>query len=158
MKQGCVLALTLFRIFFSLVVSYAFRASDDGVYLHTRADGKLFNLVRLRAKTKVRQVMIRGILFTDDAALTSNMQAGLQRLVNCLAHACREFRLTISLKKTEIMGQDVSEIPSISTGDYTLQVVEEFTYLGSIVTSNLSLDPELNKWIGKAAAAMAKLS
>ena len=40
-KQGCVLAPTLFGIFFSLL-SHAFRSSSDGVYLHTRTDGKLF--------------------------------------------------------------------------------------------------------------------
>ena len=36
MKQGCVLAPTLLGIFFSLLLSYAFRESDDGVFIHTR--------------------------------------------------------------------------------------------------------------------------
>ena len=40
---------TLFGIFFSLVLSYVFKSSDDGVYLHTRSDGQLFNLARLKA-------------------------------------------------------------------------------------------------------------
>ena len=53
-KQGCVLAPTLFGSFFSLLLSYAFRNSDDGVFIHTRSDGGLFNLVRVRAKTKVQ--------------------------------------------------------------------------------------------------------
>ena len=53
-KQGCVLAPTLFGIFFSLVLSHAFKSSCDGVHLYTRSDGKLFNLARLRARTKVR--------------------------------------------------------------------------------------------------------
>lgn len=56
------------------------------------------------------------------------------------------------------MGQDVSEAPSISIGDFTLQVVKDFTYLGSTVSSNLSLDPVLNNQIRKAASIMAKLS
>ncbi|XP_063604704.1 uncharacterized protein LOC134780126 [Penaeus indicus] len=45
-------ANTLFGIFFSMLLKYAFSSSEDGVYLHTRSDGKLFNLARLRAKTK----------------------------------------------------------------------------------------------------------
>ena len=53
-KQGCVLAPTLFGIFFSVVLSSAFGTSEEGVYIRTRSDGKLFNLARLRAKTKVR--------------------------------------------------------------------------------------------------------
>ena len=97
-KQGCVLAPTLFGIFFSLLLSHAFSESEDGEFLHTRSDGKLFNLSRLRDKTKVRQLLLREILFADDAALASHTQEGLQRLVNCLAHACREFGLIINLR------------------------------------------------------------
>ena len=98
------------------------------------------------------------MLFADEAALASHTQEGLQRLVNCLAHACREFGLIISLKKTNVMGQDVSEAPSISIGDFTLEVVEDFTYLGSAISSNLSLEAKINKRIGKAASAMSRLS
>ena len=97
-KQGCVLAPTPFGIFFSLLLSHAFSESEDGVFLHTRPDGKLFNLSRLRAKTKVCQLLVREMLFADDAGLASHTQKGLQRLVNCLPHACREFGLIISLK------------------------------------------------------------
>ena len=143
---------------FSLLLSYAFKQSDDGVYLHTRSDGKLYNLARLRAKTKVRSVLIREMLFADDAALTSHTEDALQRLISCVASACKEFGLTISLKKTNVMGQDVSSIPNISIGDYTLEVVENFTYLGSTISSNPSLDAELNSRIGKASTAMVRLS
>ena len=128
------------------------------VYIRTRSDGKLFNLARLRAKTKVRNVLIRELLFADDAALLSHTQSGLQNLVSSLAHACQEFRLTISLNKTEVMAQDVTSIPTINIGNHTLQVVKDFTYLGSTITSNLSLDNELNRRIEKASGAMAKLS
>ena len=52
-KQGCVLATALFGIFFSFLLKHAFDSSDDGVYIHTRSNGKLFNLSRLRAKTNL---------------------------------------------------------------------------------------------------------
>lgn len=54
MKQGCVLTPTLFDIFFALLLKYAFGTSTGGVYLHARADGRLFNLVRLKAKSKLK--------------------------------------------------------------------------------------------------------
>ena len=84
-KQGCVLAPTLFSIFFSMMLSYAFNTSTEGVFLHTRADGKLFNLARLRAKTKVRHVVIREMLFADDAALVTHTMEDLQQLIPTLA-------------------------------------------------------------------------
>ncbi|RJG15198.1 hypothetical protein D4A39_16670, partial [Alcanivorax profundi] len=157
-KQGCVLAPTLFGIFFSLLLRYAFSESEDGIFLHTRSDGNLFNLARLRARTKVRKVLIREMLFADDAALTAHTEAALQRLITLFAEACTEFGLTISLKKTNIMGQDVSTPPTIIIGDHTLEVVDKFSYLGSTISSNLSLDAELNVRIGKAASAMARLA
>lgn len=63
------------------------------------------------------------MLFADDAALTANTKEALQQLISCFANTCREFGLTISLKKTNVMGQDVSSIPSISIGSHNLEVV-----------------------------------
>jgi len=63
-KQGCVLAPTLFGIYFAVMLKQAFGSSTEGIYLRTRSDGKLFSLSRLRAKTKVREVLIRDMLFT----------------------------------------------------------------------------------------------
>lgn len=157
-KQGCVLAPTLFGIFFSMLLRYAYSESEDGVFIHTRSDGNLFNLARLRAKTKVRRVLIREMLFADDAAVAAHTEAALQRLITRFAEACTEFGLTMSLKKTNVMGQDVSTTPKITIGDHTLEVVDKFTYLGSTISNKLSLDAELDVRIGKAATAMARLS
>ena len=49
------------------------------------------------------------------------------------------------------------ELPAITVNDYELDVVEQFTYLGSTVTDNLSLDTEIDKRIGKAATTLARL-
>ena len=79
------------------------------------------------------------MLFADDAALTAHTEAGLQDLINCFSDACNEFGLTISIKKTNVIGQNVSPAPSISIGDSSLDVVEEFIYLGSVISSSLNL-------------------
>ena len=97
------------------------------------------------------------MLFADDAALAAHTELALHRLITCFAEACNEFGLTISLKKTNIMGQDVTEVPQIRIGDHTLEVVETFTYLGSTIANNLSLDAELSSRIGKASTAMSRL-
>ena len=157
-KQGCVLAPTLFGIFFSVVLSAAFGSCSEGVYLHTRADGKLFNLARLRAKTKVNSVLLREMLFADDAALASHTEPGLQVLMDRLSSACKEFGLTISIKKTNVMGQDVEAPLSISIDNQTLECVNTFTYLGSTISSDLQLEKELNTRLARAATVMAKLS
>ena len=83
-KEGCVLALTLSRILFSLLLRYAFSESEEGIYLHTRRDGSLFNLARLRGKTKERKVFVREMLFADDAAITAHIQTALEELIRDL--------------------------------------------------------------------------
>ena len=123
-----------------------------------RSDGRLFNLARLRAKTKVREVLIRDTLFADDAAVEAHTQEELLSLMDCFSQACKDFGLTISLKKTNVLGQD-TETPPVSTiDDHELDSVCQFTYLGSTITDNLSLDAEINKRIGKAASTLARLT
>lgn len=84
------------------------------VYLLTRSDVRLFNLAHLKSKTKVWGVLIRVILFADDAAVATHTQEKLQTLMNRFSGACRDFGLTISLKKTNVLGQDI-EVPPIIT-------------------------------------------
>ena len=109
--------------------------------MHKRSDGKLYNIARLRAKTKVRKTTISDMLFANDAAVTTNTEYGLQQLMNRFSHACCDFVLTISLKKTNVLGQDVDTPPVITINNYQLEVFHELTYLGSTITDNLSLSP-----------------
>ena len=127
-KQGCVLAPTLFGIFFSVLLYHAFGNHEDenDVYIHTRSDRKLLNLARLRAKTKVRTVLVRELLFADDAALVSHSASSLQRLLNKFSAACAEFALVISTKKTVVMHQG-DPSPIIVDGQ-ELESVENFAY------------------------------
>ena len=78
--------------------------------------------------------------------------------MDCFSQACKDFGLTISLKKTNVLGQDTESPPVITIDDYELDAVCQFTYLGSTITDTLSLDAEINKRIGKAASTLARLA
>ena len=54
--------------------------------------------------------------------------------------------------------QDAEIPPSIYIDGFNLSVVDTFKYLGSTISSNLSLDVNINARIGKAATVMAKLN
>ena len=109
------------------MLTYAFGTASDGIYLNTRLNGKLFNLKRLRAKTKVTCVVIREMLFADDAVLVSCTQEGLQCLMDRLSKACKEFALTINIKKTEVMAQDAEIPPSNYIDGSNLSVITNFS-------------------------------
>ena len=154
-KQGRVLAPTLFGIFFALLLRHAFGTAQEGIYLQTRSDGSLFNLAHLKVRTKVRETLIRDVLFADDATVMTHTQRELQLLMDHFSQACKDFGLIISLKKTNILCQDILAPPFITINDYELAVIHQFTYLGSTITNNLSLDPEINKMIRNAATTLA---
>ena len=78
--------------------------------------------------------------------------------MECFSNAYKDFGLTISLKKKNVLGQDTEAPPVVTNGDYELDAVCLFIYLGSIITDKLSLDAEIDMRIGKAASTLARLT
>ena len=77
----------------------------DGIYIRFRTDGSLFNIRRFLARTKTIEKLITELLFADDCALFAHTEEALQRIVNRFSDAAKNFGLTISLKKTEVLYQ-----------------------------------------------------
>ena len=100
MKKGCVLATTLFGIFFAFLLKQAFGDATEGIYFQTRSDGKLCNLSRLIAKSKVQMKYPRDLLYADDAAITAHSAENLQKVMSRFSKPYKDFELKISLKKT----------------------------------------------------------
>ena len=98
------------------------------------------------------------MLFAYDAAVATHTQEELKSLMDCFSQACKDFGLTISLKKTNVLGQDTEAPTAITIDNYELDAVCQFTYLGSTITDNLSMDAEIDKRIGKAASTLVRLT
>ena len=156
-KQGCVLAPTLFNIYFSYLLQYTFQNNVDGIYMHFRMDGGLFNIRRFQAKTKVTDFRVTDLLFADDAAIVTHDPVSLQRLLNKLSEACNVFGLTISTSKTVVMQQGVDHIRDFYLNGELIENVDKFCYLGSTVSFNLNMDEEISSRIGKAASTFGSL-
>ena len=160
-KQGCVLAPTLFSMMFSAMLTDAFRDCEDGIHLRYRTDGKLHNLRRLQAVTKVKETVIREFLFADDCALNASTEQMMQSEMDCFSKACDNFGLTISTKKTEVMYQPAPgkpyQEPRITVKGQDLQAVEDFTYLGSTLSRVVNIDSEVKNRIAKASSAFGRL-
>ena len=78
-KQGCVLASTLFSMMFSAMLTDAFQDGDNGIPIRYRFDGKLFNLRRLKAKSKVQTEVLDEFLFADDMAKGAPTEEKMQK-------------------------------------------------------------------------------
>ncbi|KAJ1141064.1 hypothetical protein NDU88_007400 [Pleurodeles waltl] len=82
-KQGYVLALTLFSMMFSAMLSDAFCDDEEtSIKIRYRTDGRLFNLQWLQAKTKVEEDSVPDFVFADDCALIAATEAQMQKSMN----------------------------------------------------------------------------
>ena len=109
-----------------------------GISLTTCSDGSLFNLAKLRAKTKVRRVLIRELVYADDAVFFAHSQQELQSLCDAFAVSCSDFGVTISISKTKVMSFGLDVVPLIQVNGSTLENVDQFCYLGTTVSSSVS--------------------
>ena len=120
-KQGCVFAPTLFSLMFSAMLTDAFRDGDVKIDLRYRTDGKLFNLRRLQAKTKVKTEIISTEVLHQPAP-----------------------------------GKPFVE-PNITVNGQRFSAVNRFTYLGSTLSQNVTIDDEVNVRIARASATFGRL-
>ena len=161
LKQGCVLAATLFALFYAAVLNEALKDCPDGIFIRFRT-GKLFKLSRLRSASKVMETVIQELLYADDCALVANSENALQGIATKFAASAKRFGLRVNLAKTEVMYQppdgQAHLNPTIMIEGTTLKSVKQFTYLGSTLSTDATIDIEVNNRINKASAAFGRLS
>ena len=99
-KQDCVMAPTLFIMMFSAMLIDAFQGCGAGFAIRYRFDGKIFNLRRLQANSKVQTDVLHKLLYADDLSENAKSETKVQGAVDRMSKACDNFHLTISTKKT----------------------------------------------------------
>ena len=155
-KQGCKLAPTLYGLYAAMALWVAFKDNNEhSIYVRFRTDGNLFDLKRLKAKTKTFYMYIREAQYADDIAVFSDSSFGLQSLLASYYLATRRFGLQINAKKTEVMclGPECD----FFIGETKLKSVNRFRYLGSILSKESNLKDELTARIQSISCAFGRL-
>ena len=84
----------------------------------------------------------------------------MQHCLCKFSDVCKNFGLTISTKKTEVMHQPAPGKPyvepDIIINGQRLNVVDKFTYLGSTLSRNVVIDDEINARLAKASFAFGQ--
>ena len=88
---------------FSAMLTDAFQDGDNGLPIRYSLDGKLFNLRRLQAKSKLQTEVLGEFLFADDMAKGAPTEEKMQKGVDQVSDSCDSYDLTISIKKSEVV-------------------------------------------------------
>ena len=90
----------------------------------------------------------------DDRALIAHSGEEIQRIVDAFADASSKVGMKINIKRTEVMFQSISTTTRenvINLDDNTLNRVQEFTYLDSIIARDGHIEAEIQKKLSKAS-------
>ena len=63
---------------FSAMLTHAFQDGNNGITIRHRFDGKIFNLRRLQAKSKVQKEVMDELLFADDLVKCGSTEEKMQ--------------------------------------------------------------------------------
>ena len=131
------------------------------LFIRTRSDGQLFKLARPKASTKTREHCIRELLFAGDAAIVAHTLEDIREIGEQFEQAATLYGLTINTKKIVTLYQLPPGQTSIDTHveiyGTPLKSVKNFTYLGSTVASDNTIDVEINNPIQAASGAFGGL-
>ena len=98
-KQGCKLALNFYGIYAAvLLLTYENIGHQFSIKIRFRCDGNLFDLRRLKAKTKIFIDFIREAQYADDIAIFSDSAHGLQSLLTAYNNMAKRMGLFINIK------------------------------------------------------------
>ena len=140
-KQGCVLAPTLFSSCMDWIM--------EGVVGKTGC-GVSFGDVR-----------ITDLDFADDAVIFAETVGILTSALETLSEESEPLGLRVSWIKTKVQafGDLMDEAgESVSICGENVEVVDDFTYLGSVVSNSVDCEADVNRRLGLASGAMNSLT
>jgi len=115
----------------------------------------------INAGITLDQISIYLLLFADDAALFSETPEGLQESLNNLETYCDKWNLTVNIEKTKVMvfrkGGTISKTLKWTYKGQEIEIVNNFNYLGIVMSSGGSFASATNTLYGKALKAMHSL-
>ena len=129
-----------------------FRNCSSGAMIRLSSNGGLFNLQRLRARTKVSFLLLRELLFADDCALITHNEDELQSILNDFARVASRHGLTISITKTEVMPQ-----PKLGSSSRAPVIMKTFFYLDGFLSKNACIDDDITSRIIQGRASFGRL-
>ena len=136
-RQGCLLSPFLFL----LAIDFIMKHCNNGNGLPWTNNEELDDLD-----------------FADDLAIVSDAINKMQDKTIQLKELSERVGLFININKTKTMKINIEDNAAVNLGNDNLEEVENFTYLGSIVSKNGGTEEDINGRLKKARASFGMLS
>ena len=95
--------------------------------------------------------------YADDIVIISEGTAEMQRVLDCMVREGKKVGLVINCAKTEIINMNIENADECFIEGRTVQVVEKFKYLGTILSRDGSLNEEFEERLRRANQAVGML-
>ena len=132
-----------------------------GVRIRYRMDSGLFNLRRLKARSKTSEVSISELQYADDSCVPASSPADLQQSTNAFVEAYESAGLEVNVGKTKVLAQSHPAHPlqpfDISIHGNTVEQLPRFCYLGSMINNTNDPSEDIHNRIRSAHQAFGKL-
>ena len=138
MRQGCVISPILFLVAIDWVMRNTISDKSRGI------QWTLFNI-------------LEDLDFADDIALLSSKQVHMQEKTTRLCHYASQLGLQINTKKTEELRINTPLTNPIKINGENLNAVQDFTYLGGVVSHENPTQKDIKNRLNKARVAFQGL-
>ena len=97
---------------------------------------------------------VQDVLYADDLALVAEQRQDLQRMLTVVDMVCKKWGMAISVENSKVLVVGSEEgNAAMCLNNQTLEEVESFTYLGSIIDKSGKASAEVDIRIEKAGRA-----
>ena len=161
LRQGCTMAPVLFNLYTCLIserrIQRVAALGGIGVELLYKFDQRLFR----RSTRNGNKSHLTDCQFADDVVIMAPTRAGAEMALQAYMDTASAFGMTVSLQKTKLMvvGHAVTdeEKAPILIGDQYIECLDDFTYMGSTITSNGRMDADIDRRTACASRAFGAL-
>ena len=138
-RQGCPMSPFLFNFVVDDVLSRAFASGEAGIDF-------------------LPGTRIRDLDYADDIVIFGDNPRILQATLDKLTFEFQKYSLQFAPAKCKVLIQDWhTAVPELSIGGQPLDIVDSFTYLGSVITATGEISSEISARICKARTSFVNL-